>query len=185
MKKFVEKIKYLEEKYAEKVGENHLREEKEILNLKGKEYFTPSELQKIIKWKNRRDRYSKRNLKKKVQVQEITSKCFKKLKNKEEDPSTIKQVLDCFIKELDGVGIPVASAILMAYNPEKFTPIDWRVWNALFLLCELDRPYPKNLKKDDYIEYLRTCRKLARKLNVDLRTLDRALWIASHKYQDC
>ena len=83
------------------------------------------------------------------------------------------------------MGISVASAILMAYNPEKFTPIDWRVWNALFLLCELDRPYPKNLKKDDYIEYLKACRKLARKLNIDLRTLDRALWTASKKYCDC
>jgi len=178
MKKFVEKIKYLEKKYKEK----YMKNEEEILNLRNKKYFTLSELKKIVKWKNRRDKYSAKNSN--SDVQEITSECFEKLKNRENDASTIKRVLNS-LKKLEGVGISVASAILMAHNPEKFTPIDWRVWNALFLLCELDRPYPKNLKKDDYIEYLKACRKLARKLNIDLRTLDRALWIASKGYHDC
>jgi len=181
MKKFVEKIKYLEEKYKRK----YMKNEEEILNLRNKKYFTLSELQKIMEWKNPfygTKKNSENNREEKVK--KITSECFEKLKNREDDASTIKSVLNS-LKKLEGVGISVASAILMAYNPEKFTPIDWRVWNALFLLCELDRPYPKNLKKDDYIEYLKACRKLARKLNIDLRTLDRALWTASKKYCDC
>jgi len=181
MKKFVEKLKYLEEKYKEK----YMKNEEEISNLRNKKYFTLSELKKIMEWKNpfyRTKKNSENNREEKVK--KITSECFEKLKNREDDASTIKSVLNS-LKKLEGVGISVASAILMVYNPEKFTPIDWRVWNALFLLCELDRPYPKNLKKDDYIEYLKACRKLARKLNIDLRTLDRALWTASKKYCDC
>ena len=72
---------------------------------------------------------------------------------------------------LNGVEVPVASAILTAINPEKFTIIDFR---ALDTLGIADRQAYYTI--DFFIDYLRFCRGLATSCRVDLRTLDRGLW---------
>jgi hypothetical protein len=70
---------------------------------------------------------------------------------------------------LHGVGVPVASAILTAVDPERFTIIDFRALEALGV-----PKWPGTV--DFYLAYLDACRVLACKHNVPLRTLDRALW---------
>jgi hypothetical protein len=70
---------------------------------------------------------------------------------------------------LTGVGIPVASAILTMVYPDKYTIIDFRALEAL------------GVKKGEdtvefYMQYLQKCRELAQSHDIDLRTLDRALW---------
>ena len=70
---------------------------------------------------------------------------------------------------LNGVQVPVASAILTAINPERFTIIDFR---ALEALSVQQVPITINF----YLEYLNECRTLARRNNHSLRTFDRALW---------
>jgi hypothetical protein len=70
---------------------------------------------------------------------------------------------------LNGVQVPVASAILTAIDPKRFTIIDFRALQAL---------NQKNVlvNINYYLEYLIYCRKLARDSKVTLRTLDQALW---------
>lgn len=70
---------------------------------------------------------------------------------------------------LSGVEIPVASAILTAIDPERYTIIDFRALEALGV---------KNTwhTVDSYLAYLNACRGLARQNAVSLRELDRALW---------
>jgi hypothetical protein len=80
---------------------------------------------------------------------------------------------------LNGVHVPVASAILAAIDPERFTVIDFRALEALGVT-------EANTTIDYYLEYLDACRRLARENKVPLRMLDRALWQwskeqASHK----
>src|SRR5208337_2659503 len=80
---------------------------------------------------------------------------------------------------LNGVQVPVASAILTAIDPEHFTVIDFRALEALGVTTA-------NMTINYYLEYLDACRGLARENKVTLRTLDRALWQwskerASHK----
>jgi hypothetical protein len=70
---------------------------------------------------------------------------------------------------LNGVQVPVASAILTAINPERFTIIDFRALEAL----SIKPPY---ISVDFYLTYLKECRELAHRSDVPLRTLDRALW---------
>ena len=70
---------------------------------------------------------------------------------------------------LSGVGIPVASAILTAMFPLRYTVIDKRA------LTSLGHPNNDGAMKF-YLEYLAECRRLADLYNVELRTLDRALW---------
>jgi hypothetical protein len=70
---------------------------------------------------------------------------------------------------LDGVDVPVASAILTAIKPERYTIIDFRA------LESLGTKNP-SINIDFYLAYLKECRDLAGKHGVSLRTLDRALW---------
>lgn len=72
---------------------------------------------------------------------------------------------------LNGVEVPVASAILTAINPERFTIIDFRALESLGIT---DRQAYYTI--DFFIDYLRFCRRLANECRVGLRTLDRALW---------
>jgi hypothetical protein len=70
---------------------------------------------------------------------------------------------------LDGVHVPVASAILTAIYPERFTIVDFRALEALNIKGA-------NITIDFYLSYLDECKTLARANNVSLRSLDRALW---------
>jgi len=70
---------------------------------------------------------------------------------------------------LNGVQVPVASAILTAIDPKRFTIIDFRALEALGVLQPV-------ISINFYLEYLEECRRLAGKNGVSLRTLDRALW---------
>jgi hypothetical protein len=69
------------------------------------------------------------------------------------------------------VEVPVASAIMTAINPERFTIIDFRALESLGIT---NRQAYYTI--DFFIDYLRFCRGLASQHRVGLRTLDRALW---------
>lgn len=71
---------------------------------------------------------------------------------------------------LNGVGIPVASAIMTVVDPQRFTIIDFRALEALGFSA------PPVTTIDFYLVYLRKCRELADQFKVALRTLDRAMW---------
>jgi len=70
---------------------------------------------------------------------------------------------------LDGVEVPVASAILTAVDPERYTIIDFRALESLGVKSSWHTV-------DSYLAYLEQCRELARQNMVSLRELDRALW---------
>lgn len=72
---------------------------------------------------------------------------------------------------LSGVSVPVASAILTAIYPRRYTIIDFRALEALG--CK--EPFPAATVAF-YLLYLVRCRELAAKHGVGLRELDRALW---------
>jgi hypothetical protein len=72
---------------------------------------------------------------------------------------------------LNGVAVPMASAILTAIDQKKYTVVDYRALEALSLS---DVAY---YKLDFYLlDYFPECQRLAKEKKVDLRTLDRALW---------
>lgn len=78
---------------------------------------------------------------------------------------------------LDGVGIPVASAILTAIKPTEYTVLDVRACRSL---GQKDPPNTPEF----YEQYLDYCHQLKNAHNVDLRTLDRALfWFGGPPHQ--
>lgn len=68
-----------------------------------------------------------------------------------------------------GVRVAVASALLTAIFPERYTVIDKRALSALGVEAN-------DVSIDLYLAYLSRCRELAARYHVELRTLDRALW---------
>lgn len=70
---------------------------------------------------------------------------------------------------LRGVAVPMASAILAAIDPKRFTIIDFRALETL----DARQPDPT---LDFYLDYLAYCRKTAALADVSLRDFDRALW---------
>lgn len=75
-------------------------------------------------------------------------------------------VLTC----LPTVGIPVASAFLMAMHPKDFTIIDRQAYKAL------KAKFREPMHPDEYVAYVRFCRSRSDDLGVTLRDYDRALW---------
>ena len=70
---------------------------------------------------------------------------------------------------LTGIDVPVASAVLTAIDPERYTVLDYRALESLGV--ELSW-----YTYEFYLTYLDECRKLAGQNSVSLRNLDRALW---------
>lgn len=84
-------------------------------------------------------------------------------------PTTPEAMAVAVLTALHGVGIPMASAILMAINPERYTVLDFRALGSLGITN-----WPDTFAF--YVAYLEVCRELAAKHGRSLRTLDRALW---------
>ncbi len=77
---------------------------------------------------------------------------------------------------LSGVHVPVASAVMTAIHPHRFTILDFR---ALWSLGIERATYSVGF----YLEYLAACRRIAAAAGSDLRTLDKALWQNSRDHQ--
>jgi hypothetical protein len=71
---------------------------------------------------------------------------------------------------LDGVGVPTASTLLYCVWPERYPILDVRALESLGVKPR--SVYPLRF----WLEYLAACRALSARYDVDLRTLDKALW---------
>lgn len=78
---------------------------------------------------------------------------------------------------LNGVGVPLASSLLMVWQPDVHTVIDVRAVNSLVAFGAIADPGPR--RYPPYMEYLFVCRAISRRCDRDLRTVDRALYRAN------
>jgi thermostable 8-oxoguanine DNA glycosylase len=79
------------------------------------------------------------------------------------------------LESLNGIGLPLASAILTAIFPEQFTVID------IIALRALGAPEKTSLSMPLYLSYLTFCSEQARRIGISLRDMDRALWQWRHE----
>ncbi len=77
---------------------------------------------------------------------------------------------------LDGVGVPVASTLLHFAFPDTYPILDVRALTTLTKAGLWSGNEPGASTPADWLKYTRLMRRLAKKLRIDLRTLDRALW---------
>ncbi len=159
-------------KYVNDLNEEEALQEEELLALepkiKARSYLLKSELVKVVEWKLQNQPHRlERNLKyiennSDAYLEDITRCAF----SAKSERARIR-VLRC----LDGVELPIASAVLHLFHKCRYPIWDTRaLWTV-----QLDESQYKNRAEcwDAYVDF---CRKVADRNNLCMRTLDRALW---------
>ncbi len=164
-------LQQLAEEYWQKAGEKEQELEKAAFEageaIRNGDY-TLTNMEAIVRWKSERV------------VQYLIGNSNEKIRRVlavAASPESSTEVAVMALLELHGVDIPVASAILAAIFPERYTVLDFRALEAL-------GHGPHNVKF--YKEYLAFCNRLAESNIVTpqgdlpaptpLRTIERALW---------
>lgn len=132
-------------------------------NVKKNGFLSFEDFYQICMWKSVRPK--KRYIANKEKIKEISKRAF----SEKDETKRIK-----ILCELDGVGIPTASAILTIIYPEKYAVIDIRCLEALNNILKID--INKNVSIKTWIKYLEIMRKLAKENEVTPRELDMALF---------
>ena len=100
-------------------------------------------------------------------IKEITSDIYRE-NNRERKVAILTKI--------NGVGIPIASAILSVCYPNDFTISDYRVVSALNRRGNTENLANPSSSIPSYSKYLDLCIEVAKRENVSLRDLDRCLW---------
>ena len=139
----------------------------------------------ICEWKTRRqrNRYQKNS---EEDIRRITTTVISIHPNIKEQIHNLTQ--------LNGVGVPVASAVLTVIFPENYCVLDYRAWRAL--LWVMSEPFSFNdytefseimdnfrnyASMDSYIHYLERIRTLAEQNYTIPRKIEMALWMYDKK----
>ncbi len=145
--------------------------EKELVNWFSKhKYLDRGTFLKLCLWKSSRPRkHYEDDINSDKRVRMITSLAI----NSEDEYFKIKA-----LQLLKGISWPVASVILHFSHPNKYMIMDFRaIWS-------LGWQQPKQYTYEFWTRYTKEVTELANRLNVNLRTLDKALWFYSKEYQD-
>lgn len=134
-------------------------------NFLKRKYLTAQEFFCIIIWKANR---AKTKIKKKLSITNSISKNVKKITEQIFKANNANDKLDILLKKWN-FGMPMATAILSALYPDKFTVYDYRVREQLKL---------KNIysSKGYFSYFLPKIQAEARKNGVSLRETDKELW---------
>lgn len=145
-----------------------------LSSAKKRSCLTKDELIEICYWKSARsirlivDNHSQK-------VKKITQSAFA-AKSEEEKMS--------LLLALRGVGIPMASAILMLINPIKYCVIDIRVWEVLFATKTVTtNKKGTNFKINEWCQLLSIVRQHSKKNKVSARTIERSIFETHKIYQ--
>ena len=137
------------------------------LNIMQRGHILINELRQVANWKSPRSAgHVNRN--DASFVEEITSFAF--------SSSTERARIET-LTLLDGVSWPTASTILHFFHRDPYPIIDYRA------LWSLSLGVPKQYKFAFWWQYVEACRALATTAQVNMRTLDRALWQYSKENQ--
>ena len=157
-------IEYWANRYDYPLSETNLINQKPHIEKQG--YLTKNILEELCMWKSPRSAgYMKRNSEE--YINEITQISFQS-----KNERTKIQILTI----LDGVDWPTASVILHLFANDKYPILDFR---ALWSINIENYKYNFNF----WWDYVLFTRELSEKHNIDMRTLDRALWQYSKNNQ--
>ncbi len=143
-----------------------------LLSLHGRRGFTIKELEVILAWKLEATKNflatALRHLRSLPEgyVIDIVARALT-------NPDDLGAML--LLLDIKGIQEPIASAILMTSDPDRFTVIDRRAKRSLAALGELQT----SPERGEWLNYLESCRDLSRRTLVGLRAVDRALFWAN------
>ena len=85
---------------------------------------------------------------------------------------------------LHGVSVPVASAILTLLDPKRYGVLDIRAWQMLYRVRGADaNPAGRSFTVGQWIHYLETLRRHARRLRASARAVEYTLFLCHRKRQ--
>lgn len=157
-------------------GRYRYRSDANLLNTVGpsirkQRYFTKEQLHAICKWKSPRSAGRIKNNDAQF-VMEVSRLALR---------STNERIRIEAFTLLDGVGYPIASTLLHFGLSERYPILDVRALWSLGIKLRSEKS--RRLNFSLWHEYMRTCRKIADRAGVSVRTLDKALWQYSKKKQ--
>jgi hypothetical protein len=89
-----------------------------------------------------------------------------------------------YLLALDGVSVPVASAILTLLDPRRYGVLDIRAWQMLYAMHGVDaNPAGRGFSVGQWIRYLAALREHARRLKVPVRAIEYTLFLSHRKRQ--
>jgi hypothetical protein len=137
-------------------------------------YLRPKELEEICKWKSpraiRRIRANTAN-----QIRIATSNAL--------ETRSERRRLEA-LTTLNGVSVPMASAILMLLNPKRYGVIDIRVWQLMHKIGAVTKKFTGvNFTFQNWYQYLMIIRYFAEKFRTSARLIELTLFKAHKKYQ--
>ncbi len=108
------------------------------------------------------------------QIPRVTRKAFARASTGSRDG--LVEAVD-WLDDLPGVGVRMATAILMFYDPERYSVMDVNAWRSLVHIGFADPFDFWYEESEDYPAYNEACLRLSRELHHTLRETDRALWV--------
>jgi len=146
----------------------------ELGTTKKRGYLTKAELITVCRWK------SARAIK---QIRRNREETIKKITRRAFATRSERKKLE-LLRSLNGVGVPMVSAILMLTNPSRYGVIDIRVWQLLFKMGTVSKK-PKGVGFDfrQWYRYLKILRYFAKMYNVGARDVERTLFRVHRQYQ--
>jgi len=143
---------------------------RELRPARARGYLTREELEKVCRWKSPRAiRLIKRNSATRVRTATRLALATRSERRRLEA-----------LRALDGVSVPMASAILTLLNPRRYGVIDIRVWELLYALGEVTKKSGSGFNFNNWYQFLMKLRYFAKKLRVGARDIERSLFYA-HK----
>ena len=163
--------------YPAEVGDGPFEKEQQLLALlpltfqRDRKISQLENYLEIVRWKSPRSagKYAERDISK---VRRQSRKAFEFAR-----AGRLSQALDALVSpRLKGVGVRMATAILMFYDPDQFTVMDINAWLSLVHLGVLDAFECGWEETEDYKVYQEACHSTKRWFRHSLRDTDRALW---------
>jgi len=138
-----------------------------LSHIKQRAYFNKPEFLQMCSWKSPRPRHlyqmNSSAVIRRVSVNLFAAECERRRIE--------------LLTSLKGVGIPTASAILTLTDPQDYGVIDIRVWQLLYQYGAVaTRPSGVGFSCENWLEFLARLRYWARKFNVTVRDVERALF---------
>ncbi len=158
-------IRQIAERYAYPLDETEFQYLKKVVYSKG--FLSKEQLSKVAKWKAPRSAWHVEKNSDKY-VREITAFAFKA----RDERSRIES-----LTILDGVSCPTASVILHLFHKKRYPILDFGA------LWSVSMNVPIQYSYSLWWPYVEFCRDIAKRNNVDMRILDRAMWQYSKENQ--
>ena len=137
-------------------------------------HLTTAELESVCRWKSPRAiHYIRSN------SPSLVKNATKQALSTRSEQERLEQ-----LRRLKGVSVPMASALLMLLDPQRYGVIDIRVWQVLHAMGTVSKkPSGVGFTFANWYQYLVILRFLAKKLGVKARDVERALFLAHKDHQ--